>query len=77
MRDVNRIEPFMNEIADIWKEKYPDYRFGQLMLNFMYAFGDPYYCEEEDFLIAIKAYAKGEDPKEAVKAAREKRCKDN
>ncbi len=28
MRDINRIEPFMNEVAGIWKEKFPDWRFG-------------------------------------------------
>ena len=23
MRDVKRIEPFMNEMVDIWKERFP------------------------------------------------------
>ena len=30
LRDIERIEPFCNEIISIWK-RYPDLRFGQLM----------------------------------------------
>lgn len=67
MRDINRIEPFMNEIASIWREKFPDWRFGQLMFNFLCAFGNPFYYEEEELLVAFRAYACGEDPCEAVK----------
>lgn len=33
MRDINRIEPFMNELTEIWK-LVPDYRFGQLIETF-------------------------------------------
>ena len=32
MRDINRIEPFCKELAQLWK-KYPDLRFGQIMSN--------------------------------------------
>lgn len=32
MRDVNRIQPFCNELAKLWA-KCPDMRFGQFMLN--------------------------------------------
>lgn len=70
MRDINRIEPFMNEIASIWKEKFPDLRFGQLMSNFFCALGDPFYYEEEELLAAFRAYARGEDPSEAAKKVR-------
>lgn len=71
MRDINRIEPFMEEITAIWKEKYPDWRFGQLMVNFFYRVGDPFYYEEEELLTAFKAFAVGDDPKEALKKMRE------
>lgn len=67
MRDINRIEPFMNEMASIWKEKFPDWRFGQLMSNSFCAFGDSFYYEEEELLVAFRAYANGEKPSEAVK----------
>ena len=67
MRDINRIEPFMKAVASIWKEKFPDWRFGQMMSNFFCTFGDPFYFEEEELLVAFRAFANGEDPKEAVK----------
>ena len=70
MRDVKRIEPFMNEMADIWKESFPDWRFGQLMFNFFSALGDPFYYEEEELMVAFRAYSRGEDPREAVKKSR-------
>ena len=76
MRDINRIEPFMLEIARIWKEKFPDWRFGQLMYNFFYEIGDPFYYEEEDLLEAFKAYCDGENPKEAIRKIIEQRLKD-
>lgn len=67
MRDVNRIEPFMTEIGELWKKRFPNYRFGQLMVGFFYAAGDPFYFEEDEFLEAFKAYCAGEDPKAARK----------
>lgn len=75
MRDVNRIEPFMMEMAEIWKEKFPDWRFGQLMYNFFAQLGDPFYYEEDELMAAFKAYANREDPKEAVKRMREEKRK--
>jgi len=61
MRDVNRIEPFMQEMAQLWKDNLPDWRFGQLCSNF---FGwlfdekkkDLFYPEEEDMLEYFKEY---------------------
>lgn len=32
-RDPKRIEPFMKELGEIWKNNCPDWRFGQLMFN--------------------------------------------
>lgn len=77
MRDMKRIEPFMAEMASIWKERFPDYRFGQLMVGFFYALGDPFYYEEDVLLEAFKAYASGEDPKEAAKKMMEEKRKSN
>ena len=55
MRDVKRMQPFMEEIIKEW-EKLPDWRFGQLMYNFIYTVGDPFYWEEEKFLEELKKF---------------------
>lgn len=67
MRNIERIDSFLDELGKIWKEKYPDYRFGQLMFNFISTFGDPFFLEEEEFLIALQAYVGNENPKEALR----------
>lgn len=51
MRDINRIEPFMQELTKIWKEKCPDWRFGQLMVNVLNSLPrDPFFYEEDEIL---------------------------
>lgn len=51
MRDTNRIFPMMNAIAAKWADKCPDWRFVQLMMNFISWLGrDPFYMEDEDFM---------------------------
>ena len=54
MRDINRIKPFCDELAELWS-KYPDLRFGQLMSNVaryvqMEKRRDMFYFEEEELL---------------------------
>lgn len=56
MRDVARIYPFMNRLANIWAEECPDWRFGQLMYNFLSSVGDPFYMEEDEFLAAFENF---------------------
>ena len=57
MRKIERIDPFMNELAKIWKEQCPDWRFGQLMSNVLNSFDrDPFFIEEEDMLERFKKY---------------------
>lgn len=34
MRDPNRINKFCTSLAEIWSERVPDWRFGQLCSNF-------------------------------------------
>lgn len=60
MRDINRIEPFLKEVGEIWKERFPDWRFGQLMYNFICETGDPFHWEEEEFLAKLRDYLKGD-----------------
>jgi len=73
MRNPDRIEPFLNEVGKVWREKFPDWRFGQLMYNFFSVLGDPFYYEEDELLEALKAYSNRENPKEAVKKYREQK----
>ena len=32
MRDINRIRPFLDKVAEVW-ERYPDLRFGQFVID--------------------------------------------
>ena len=43
-------------IKRIHKDYFPDWRFGQLMVNLMSAFGDPFYWEEDKFLEKLGEY---------------------
>lgn len=75
MRNPDRIEPFLEEMGALWKEKCPDCRFGQLMFNFFARLGDPFYYEDDELMVAYRAYFAKEDPKEAVKKYREEKRK--
>ena len=35
MRDPARIKPFMMKLSHMWQQHVPDWRFGQLMSNFL------------------------------------------
>lgn len=54
MRDVNRINKIVVELAEIWKRN-PDLRLGQLLLNVA---RDPqlYYIEDEKLIIALDKF---------------------
>lgn len=61
MREIERIEPFMKELTKIWKEKCPDWRFGQLMSNVLNSFDiDPFFIEEDEMLERFKKYFNGD-----------------
>ena len=34
MRDINRIDPLLAKLGELWK-LYPDMRFGQLIINLL------------------------------------------
>ena len=54
MRDVNRIEPFLNKIKEMWYI-HPDYRFGQLVSVLEITLDrDIFYAEEKDLLKFIQ-----------------------
>lgn len=51
MRNPNRIMEVMSTIRDDWYFKCPDWRFMQLMTNFIAWLGrDPFYMEDDEFL---------------------------
>ena len=52
MRDKKRIKPFLKQIETFWN-KYPDWRFCQLVINVAKK-NDPFYIEDETFLELLK-----------------------
>ena len=66
MRKVERIDKFCSELAKIWKENCPDWRFGQLMVNVLNSMPkDPFFPEEDEMLEFFQNYFKPqEDAKE-------------
>lgn len=58
MRDINRIDPFLKKLGEYWK-KVPDWRFGQLMVNFLGQLDrDPFFPEEDEMLEKLEEYFK-------------------
>lgn len=58
MRDVNRIKPFCDELAELWS-KHPDLRFGQIMSNIarymqMEHRRDMFFMEEEELIKVLR-----------------------
>ena len=60
MRSKDRIDSFMMKLQEVWEQYFPDWRFGQLMYNFlawgMEKHGDFYYWEEYKFLKYLNEY---------------------
>ena len=64
MRDKNRLDKFYAAVAQIHKEAFPDWRFGQFCSNF---FGwlyqekgkDLFFPEEDEMLKYLREYANG------------------
>lgn len=53
MRDINRIEPFLKDLKEVWKN-YPDLRFSQLTdLIFSKCSVDPFFIEDDKMLDII------------------------
>ena len=56
MRDPDRLDAFYDELKRIHKENFPDWRFGQFMMNFFAGNGDPFYWEENRFLERLNEF---------------------
>lgn len=57
MRDPKRIKPLLMEIEKQW-EKFPDWRFGQLIENIkrFYNIDDLFYTEDDEILKLIENF---------------------
>ena len=61
MRNPDRLDSFYNELKNIHKNQFPDWRFGQLILNFLsWHYNifktDGFYIEEKEFLNRFNQY---------------------
>ena len=60
MRDKKRIRKFCDELATLWENNAPDWRFGQLMYNIfdeMSASGrDPFFPEEDEMMEILREF---------------------
>ena len=62
MRDINRLDVFYDELKKIHKECFPDWRFGQLVINLERwlqankGFNDIFYIEEYELLQCINEF---------------------
>ena len=62
MRDPERLNDFYDTLKKYHKEYFPDWRFGQLMCNFLgwysQEYGDPFFPEEDKIIEAFIRYCK-------------------
>lgn len=65
MRDERRIDSFCKELAKIWRNKCPDWRFGQLISN-VFGSSDPFYLEEDKAMDVLKKYFNIEAPEDML-----------
>ena len=66
MRDIGRIDNFLKVVGDCWKT-VPDWRFGQLMVNFLGQLPrDPFFYEEDEMEKEMRKYFKPKKDKKYV-----------
>lgn len=58
MRDPKRIKKFCDELAEIWENQCPDWRFGQLICNVIgeEIKRDPFYIEEGEMMESFRRF---------------------
>lgn len=62
MRDPKRIRKFCNRLAAAW-EMYPEFRFGQFMVNCLGAMKrDPFFPEDDEMIEHIEQWAAQNTP---------------
>ncbi len=62
MRDPKRIRPFLDKLAEGW-EKYPDLRFGQLVMDIVPDSDRLWNCEEDEFLNRLNSFVSNVEEK--------------
>lgn len=59
MRNPNRLDAFYDEFGKLHKEHFPDWRFGQLIINFFSTFNsDPWFYEEDKMMELFRSFCK-------------------
>lgn len=61
MRDINRLDKFYNELCEIHKKHFPDWRFGQLLVNVLADWQaktkrDIFFPEEDEMIQIFRDY---------------------
>ena len=57
MRNPDRIDDFCMQLAKIWKDNVPDWRFGQLICNVWGTINtDPFFPEEDEMIKIFENY---------------------
>ena len=61
MRDINRLDKFYDELKEIHKKNFPDWRFGQLIINVFADWQaktkrDIFFLEEDEMIQIFRDY---------------------
>ena len=61
MRDINRLDKFYDELKEIHKKHFPDWRFGQLLVNVLADWQaktkrDIFFPEEDEMIQIFRDY---------------------
>lgn len=59
LKDPKRLDKFYKKLKDLHKRTVPDWRFGQLMVNFIQSYGDMntmFYWNEDDFIMRLTKF---------------------
>ena len=65
MRDINRLDKFYDELKEIHKKHFPDWRFGQLLVNVLADWQtktkrDIFFPEEDEMIQIFRDYVNEE-----------------
>ena len=74
MRDPERLETFYAQLKKVHQEKFPDWRFGQFMSNFLGWLAqkrDAFFPEEDEMLVYLKQFYRGLKKPNVAKALEE------
>lgn len=51
MRDINRIQPLLTDLGNVWEQCFPDWRFMQVITNFQnWLRSDGFYIEDDQLI---------------------------